>query len=1029
MTHENETGGGESSSGSHKSHRKDSQARKFLPLRILRDLYRKPASAIGISLVLIFVILAAIGPFIAPYSPTKLSSDRREPPSVEHFFGTDNFGRDVFSRVILGSQSILTLAGLGTLIAVLLGLSFGLISGYRGGWFDEILMRAFDSLLAFPALLLALLMLSTLVFLPANFKVLLVIIIVYTPIVARVVRSEVLAIKTKGFVEASQLQGETTSFILFREILPSVLPALSVEAAMRFTYAIFLVASLGFLGVGVQPPTPDWGLMVSDSRQFARSAPWMLLYPALAISLFVVGMNLTADGLKRVLQSSSDSSAGLSNRFLRNLSKARHSERSNQASQANSLVEFRDVTISYFQKRKRLDAVRDVSLTINKGQTLGLVGESGSGKSTLAMALMKTLSPNGVVQSGSITFENHDILSLNDNELRSIWGNDMNLVPQDPLSSLNPSMKVGFQMAEALRVHQNLSKSQVRDRMIELLQSVQIADPERVEKSYPHQLSGGMQQRVMIAMALATSPQLLVLDEPTTGLDVTTESTVLELFRKLISEQNTSALYISHDLGVVRQIADRVAVLYAGELVEKAETSDLYSKPLHPYTQGLLESVPKLGESKDGVQLASMRGQIPALHSLPKGCVFEPRCPFAIEECRTTRPTLDLVDINGANRQVRCHRWQEIWNEELNTETAPRKRAKQQAVARTRTLESVFKSSKLAKHFPLGYKLMERIKGRPRPVVKAVDGISLEIQSGSTLGLVGESGSGKSTFVRTVIGLERPTSGDIEFNGKAIAKRVSKRDKDILKKLQMVFQNPQEALNPYRSIGDTLSRTLTQLGEKSKLDAAVETIHLLEQVRLDAEYVNRLPAQLSGGEKQRVAIARAFAAQPELILCDEPTSALDVSVQARILNLLTELQEREGSAYLFISHDLSVVGYIADVIAVVYLGKLMEIGQRSDFFDPPHHPYTEALLSAIPHLEVEQSEYVRLEGEIPSPTDVPTGCPFHTRCPKFLGDICVNETPKWQEAEDGQRIFCHIPLEDLRTSQKPIFNPKYGESS
>ncbi len=982
--------------------------------RLLGQLYRKPTSAVGASLVLLFLTLALLGPFVAPYSATQISPFRSEPPSWEHPFGTDHFGRDVFSRVILGAGSILALAGVGTLLAVLLGTLFGLVSGYRGGWLDEVVMRAFDSLLAVPALLLALLLLGTIG--PAKNNVMIVLVVVYTPIVARVVRSEVLGVKTKGFVESARLQGESSAHILSREILPSVLPALSVEGAMRFTYAIFLVASLGFLGVGVQPPTPNWGLMVKEARDFAGLAPWSLLFPALAISVLVVAMNLLADGLKRVLQAPTQT--GTVPRALRR-ARAR-APRSPAGNGAEPVVALRGVTVSYFQGGRRLDAVRDVDLTVARGQTYGLVGESGSGKSTLAMALMRYLSPNGAVTRGEVAFEGDDLLARDRAGMRAVWGRRMNLVPQDPLSSLNPSIRVGEQIAEILRQQLALSRPEAERRVTALLESVQIADPERVARSYPHQLSGGMQQRVMIAMALSTDPRFLALDEPTTGLDVTTEATVLDLVRDLIRRRDTAALYISHDLGVVAGIADRVAVLYAGELVEDAATEDLYRQPLHPYTQGLLDSVPRLGQSKRAVQLTSMRGQIPSLADLPSGCVFAPRCPLAVDRCWEERPQLETPDVDGAPRRVRCHRWEEVYRGTASAERRPVSAA--EGVEERRDGLPALALRGLKKHFRFRGALLDRLKGRPTPAVRALDGVDLTIRRGETLGLVGESGSGKSTLARCVVGLEEASSGEMELLEVALPRSLSERGRQTLQQLQMVFQNPQEALNPYMTVGQTLRRTLRKLGRLSAADAQAEARRLLRLVRLGEEYVDRLPAQLSGGEKQRVAIARAFAARPELVLCDEPTSALDVSVQARILNLLNDLQRAGNSAYLFISHDLSVVGYLADVVGVIYLGRLMEVGRTEALLAPPYHPYTEALLSSIPLLDPSQREArVRVQGDIPSATDVPSGCPFHTRCPRYLGAVCKAETPPWRETGDGHRIYCHIPLDELRRIQQPIF--------
>ena len=1002
-----------------------SRAPRGGPLGLIARLYRRPVSAIGATLVFGFFLLALFGPWIAPFTATEQNfQSPLEGPSSTHLFGTDRFGRDVFSRVVVGTRSIFALAGFGTLLGVLLGTGFGLLSGFRGGWFDEILMRVFDSILAIPALLLALLLLGTIG--SSSYGVLFVIAAVYTPIVARVVRSEVLAIKTRDYVEAARLQGESTLYILTREILPGVLPALSVEAALRFSYAIFLVASLGFLGVGVQPPTPNWGLMVKAARDFAEVAPWWLLFPAGAISVLVVGMNLLADGLKRVLQSPEAlSTSGSTDAVSTRTESADPSESTGGlAAPEATVLALRNVTVAYESQGRELDAVRDVTLTIEPGETLGLVGESGSGKSTLAHALMRYLPANGRVRRGRITFDGRELLDLGERELQDLWGKDVSLVPQNPSASLNPSLRIGEQIAELLRRHTDLTDDDVQARIVELLDQVRIGDPERVARSYPHQLSGGMQQRAMIAMALSTSPKLLVMDEPTTGLDVTTEAAVLDLMDELIAERDTAMLYISHDLGVVARVADRVAVLYAGELVETARTDELYEHPLHPYTQGLLDSVPRLGERKGAVRLSSMQGRIPAPSERPGGCVFAPRCPVAIDRCRPDRPSLDLTDTNdGANgraRHVRCHRWREIARGDLDAGQR-RSTSTPASSSADRSDTSILNIDRLRVHFPVKRSLTEVLRRRPTRLVRAVDGVGLSVRDGETLGLVGESGSGKTTLARAVLGLVAPSEGAIRLQGDDLPNTLGDRDLDVLRHLQLVSQNPEEALNPYQTVGEILERPLRRLQGQSTSDARRSVVQLLNWVRLGPEYAPRLPAQLSGGEKQRVAIARAFAARPELVVCDEPTSALDVSVQARILNLLTDLQSEGGGAYLFISHDLAVVGYLADTIAVVYLGRLMDVGGRETFFEPPYHPYTEALLSSVPQLDPAQtSARVHLDGEIPSPTDVPSGCPFHTRCPRYLGDVCRTEAPPVRETADGRRIACHIPLEQLERAQTSL---------
>ncbi len=682
--------------------------------------------------------------------------------------------------------------------------------------------------------------------------------------------------------------------------------------------------------------------------------------------------------------------------------------------QNSPVLAIENLTVAYRHDGQWLDAVCDFSLSIKSGQPVGLVGESGSGKSTVALTIMRHLGENGKVRGGRINFAGRDLLNLDESSMREVWGVQLALVPQDPLSSLNPSIQIGEQLAEILRHHQEMSRSEAGERAIQLLEMVRVPDPERVAASYPHQISGGMQQRVMIAMALSTEPKLLILDEPTTALDVTTQAAILDLLRDLIRERETAALYVTHNLGVVASICDRVAVLYAGELVEEAPTSDLFHQPLHPYTQGLLDSVPRLGDNKKAVQLLAIPGQIPFLGERPAGCVFAPRCPLAIDICRE-RPPLDSP-VKGW--YVRCHRWPEIRSGEIHGGLQSSATATSETVLEHGDGLPVLDLEGLEVYFDVRRSMREVFARQSVRQVKAVDGVDLSFPKGRTLGLVGESGSGKTTLARAVIGLEKATSGTMQLLDIRLPSGLAKRDQELMKHLQIIFQNPEEALNPYMTVGESLSRPLMTLQMMSRDEAHQKVPQLLAAVRLPAAYAQRRPDQLSGGEKQRVAIARAFAANPDLLISDEPVSSLDVSVQASILNLLNDLQGEHGTSNLFISHDLAVVGYLADEVAIIYAGHLMEVAQAEELFEPPHHPYTEALLSAIPNIDPEtKHEPIPLEGDVPNQIDMPTGCPFHPRCPRLLGDICVKEAPPWQETDSGKRIFCHIPLAELTEVQ------------
>jgi peptide/nickel transport system ATP-binding protein len=671
-----------------------------------------------------------------------------------------------------------------------------------------------------------------------------------------------------------------------------------------------------------------------------------------------------------------------------------------------SVLFAKGVSIEYRIGKSWLSAVRDITLSIDPLEIHGLVGESGSGKSTVGLGLMKYLAGNARITEGQILFDGEDITHYTPAQMRSIWGKKIGLVPQNPLDSLNPSIRVGEQMTEMLELHMDMTGADARDHAEEMLESVKIADPQQILSRYPHQLSGGMQQRVMIAMVLSTRPRLLVLDEPTTALDVTTQAVILDLVRELIKAENSAALYVSHDLGTVAQLCDQVTVMYAGEKMEGAPIEDLFSQPLHPYTSGLLASLPAAAE--DGQMLSTIEGVAPSLSERPTACVFHPRCPVGIDKCKTEKPPLAAAN---SERLVRCWRWEEIASGELIPRNRPQGSQPEADVEKG----AVLYTYDLKKDFG-EQTFLDRVTGQDAQIVHAVDDVTLKINRRSTLGLVGESGSGKTTLARSIVALYMATSGDIELLGAQISNNIDKRTRDEMRNLQMVFQNPHDALNPYLTVGQTIGRTYKLLSQqkRSRKQVRVEVNRLLRAVGLTEEYVSRYPNQLSGGEKQRVAIARAFAASPAVVVADEPTSSLDVSVQAVILNLLKDLRAEEGASYLIISHDLDVIKYLADWIVVMYLGEVVEQGTSEQVTRPPMHPYTEALLSAIPVPDpTVDTGHIRLDGDIPSPRNKPSGCPFHTRCPRIIGDICRDEEPPVRDTHDGHQYRCHYTPDEL----------------
>ncbi|HEX2319678.1 MAG TPA: ABC transporter ATP-binding protein [Streptosporangiaceae bacterium] len=676
------------------------------------------------------------------------------------------------------------------------------------------------------------------------------------------------------------------------------------------------------------------------------------------------------------------------------------------AAQADSLlseglvVDADHVDVTYAVRGEDRLTIKDVSFQIGRQESFGLVGESGCGKTTMALAIARYLPRNGRVSSGSITVAGQDVGSLSNEALRKLRARTISMVYQEPGRALNPSIRIGRQVAEVFEIA-GLSKQEAADRAEEALRTVQISDPGRVLRRYPHQLSGGMLQRVIIAMALAAEPSLLILDEPTTALDATVEAEILELVSALREEFHTAVLFISHNLAVIAKMCDRVGVMYAGELVEQGPAQEVFDQPRHPYTVGLLRCIPRRGQRRDRGRLDTIPGFLPAPGSMSGGCVFEPRCALAEQRCRDEAPPMYPVgpDPTGAHRASRCH-----YHEKAPT--LPRVTPENvQLPAPDLASQPVISLRDVSKTF------VDRHES-----VHALVGIDLDLHRGETLGLVGESGSGKTTLARVLLGLTAADQGSVlEMSGSKLGLR---RSRDQLRAMQIIFQNPDSALNRRHSVRHIISRALTKLAGLSGPEREASLHEIISSVRMQDRHLGLRPAQLSGGLKQRVAIARAFAGNPNVLVCDEPTSALDVSVQAAILNLLSELQGSKQVTYLFISHDLGVVRYLSDRIAVLYLGRLMEYGEAETVFTAPHHPYTEALLSAVPSLEGTPAERIILSGEIPSPANPPSGCVFHTRCPRRLASgICESVEPPLAEAESGHFMRCHIPPEELRELQ------------
>jgi oligopeptide/dipeptide ABC transporter ATP-binding protein len=684
----------------------------------------------------------------------------------------------------------------------------------------------------------------------------------------------------------------------------------------------------------------------------------------------------------------------------------------------------KDLCISYYTRAGEIPAVVDFSLTVKPGETIGIVGESGCGKSTVAMAIMQHMGANGGIKSGSITFKDRDLTQLSENELRNIRGSEIAMIYQEPFASLNPSLKISTQLMEVPLAHEDISKEEARKRAVKILGDVKLPDPERLMDSYPHQLSGGQQQRVVIAMGLLSNPSLLLLDEPTTALDVTVEAGIVKLVADISKKFGTSQIYISHNLGLILETCDRVFVMYSGEVVEEGTINSLFTWPKHPYTHGLFACIPLPTADKNAAPLKPIRGQLPLPFDRPQGCYYHPRCDhFKPGLCDVDHFKMEQVENSARDHRVRCLRYKEI---DYGGLTAVEKGKEVLELGK-----QVLDVDSMKKYYEVrDSSLKALITGKRVRYVKANEELNFTAREGETVAIVGESGCGKSTFAKVLMGLEKGTDGEVRHKGKDIS-GIAVRDRSAkqISSLQMVFQNPFDTLNPSHSIGGQISRVIKKFGvETDKKRIFDRVMKLLDTVKLPRDFYFRKPRQLSGGQKQRVGIARAFAGNPSMVIADEPVSALDVSVAAAVTELLMDIQRKHRTTLLFISHDLSVVRYLSDRIVVMYLGHILERGTTEEIFAPPYQPYTEALLSAVPIAdpEVTKREIV-LEGNLPSAMKPPKGCPFCTRCHRRIGEICDNEPPPDQVAADRHVIKCHIPLEELKKVKPVIHVPDEAE--
>ncbi len=844
----------------------------------------------GIGLVLTFVVIALLAPWIAPYgfndnrTADGVLFGTQQGPSAAHWFGTTVSGTDVLSRVVFGTRTALEVIALALVLSGVIGVPLGLISGYLGGWLDRILVLVMDALYSFPSLLLAIVVSIVLAggssgafggILAAAISIT----VVFIPQYFRLIRNATVAVKVEPYVDAARVVGVRTPRILTKHIFANVTSSLPVIATLNASEAILTLAGLGFLGFGIEPSAAaEWGYDLNKALPDASSGIWWTgIFPGTAIVLIVLGTTLVGESLNDILnpllrtrghETTSADEEELEAIVAQDHLDAPAVEVTPRATTAGepkrvAALSLSNLSVAFQTDAGRVNAVRGVSFDVAPGEVVAVVGESGSGKSVSSRAVLGLLPSTAEVEGsallGSSDGSERQLIGMSAGKLRPIRGDEVSMVFQEPSTALNPVYTVGWQIIEGLQAHNDMNKKEARARAVELLELVGLPDPEHRVDYYPHQLSGGQKQRVVIAMAIASDPDVIIADEPTTALDVTVQAAILELLLSLRDRLGTAIVLITHNMGVVADMADRVVVMYRGAVVEEAPAAQLFSAPRHPYTRKLLDAVPHLGHSNG---------------------------PQPITDADVVLSIDDLV-VEFAGR--------------------------------------------------LG-----------QPTFRAVDHVTLDVRRGEVLGLVGESGSGKTTVGRTTVGLQQPTSGSVTVSGTTISGMSDRQLRPLRSRFGFVFQDPASSLNPRLSIADCIGEPLHVQTKMSNREIDAKVHDLLASVELPGFYADRFPHELSGGQRQRVSLARALSLDPDLLIADEPTSALDVSVQARVLELFTDLQARLKFACLFISHDLAVVDSLANRVAVMQNGKLVEIGPREQVLGSPREEYTQRLIAAVP---------------------------------------------------------------------------------
>ncbi|WP_020667762.1 dipeptide ABC transporter ATP-binding protein [Amycolatopsis nigrescens] len=979
---------------------------------VLRRLLGSWPAVLGLVVLAVLFFGAFLGAKLTPWTyDSQDYSAFLEPPSPRHWFGTTQIGGDIFVQTMAGLQRSLSIGLLVALLSTVLAAVVGASAGYFRGRTGRVLMWFVDLMLVLPVFLILAIM--SRVFPGGNWFVVVLALAGFSwMIAARMVRGMTLTVAEQDFVRAAQFMGERPGKIIVRHVLPNISSVLIVHATINVSWAVLTEAGLSFFGFGVQPPDVSLGTLIRDGYPFALTSPWLFLPAGLTLIVSVLALTFVGDGLRDAL----DPNARRKEKGWQKTAAAAPPTpasvgTASESSEAAPLLEVSGLEVSFPGESGQVHVVRGLNYQVRPGEVLGIVGESGAGKSVSSLAVLG-LQPDHAHVSGSVRFRGRELLGLSDTELSAIRGKRISMIFQDPLSALTPVFTVGDQVAEALLVHGKIGKRAAAERAVELLELVGIPDARRRARAFPHEFSGGMRQRVVIAIAIANDPDLIIADEPTTALDVTVQAQILDVLKTAQQVTGAGIVLITHDLGVVAGFADRLLVMYAGRAVEAGPVDEVYARPRMPYTLGLLGSVPRLDAPGHG-PLVPIEGQPPSMAELPPGCPFSPRCPIAVKACRDAEP--GMVEV-GAGHRAACIRTDEtagsngdaaaIYGTETTETTA------QAAVLAPRERrDTVLEVRDLVKTFPVTRGVFRRKVG----TVRAVDGISFDVAEGETLGLVGESGCGKTTTLLEILSLSAPAGGGVSVFGEDVAELSVAGRRAVRRDLQVVFQDPMASLDPRLPVAELVAEPMRVHGADRQ--AIAERVpELLELVGLRPEHASAYPAEFSGGQRQRIGIARALALRPKLIVLDEPVSALDVSIRAGVINLLAELRDRLGLCYLLVTHDLSVIRQLADRVAVMYLGQIVEIGEVARVFSAPAHPYTRALLSAVPIPDppVERHrERIVLPGELPDPADPPSGCRFRSRCFVFtaLDDrkraLCIEREPRSRQQGGDHRHSCH----------------------